>query len=39
MNVGDNLGTTKCGAALGPFYAEFDEQFGKANLDKIRNYK
>ena len=26
-------------AALGPVYTEFDKQFGKANIDRIRNFK
>ena len=26
-------------AALGPVNAEFEKQFGKANIDKIRNFK
>jgi hypothetical protein len=26
-------------AALAPVYAEFEKQFGKANIDRIRNFK
>ena len=26
-------------AALAPVYVEFEKQFGKAEIDKIRNYK
>jgi hypothetical protein len=26
-------------AALAPVYAEFDKQFGKANIDRIRDFK
>ncbi len=30
---------SKFQAALTPVYAEFEKQFGKANIDKIRNFK
>jgi tripartite ATP-independent transporter DctP family solute receptor len=39
MTVIDNLDKAKFVAALAPVNAEFEKQFGKANLDKIRNYK
>lgn len=39
MNVVENVDKAKFVATLAPVYAEFDKQFGKANLDKIRNYK
>lgn len=39
MNVIDNVDKAKFVKALAPVYVEFDKQFGKANLDKIRNYK
>lgn len=39
MNVVENLDKTKFVAALAPVYADFEKQFGKANMDKIRNYK
>ena len=39
MNVVDNVDKAKFVAALAPVYVEFDKQFGKDNLDKIRNYK
>ena len=39
MTVIDNVDKAKFVAALAPVNAEFEKQFGKANLDKIRNYK
>ena len=39
MKVIDNVDKAKFQAALAPVYAEFEKQFGKANIDKIRNYK
>jgi TRAP-type transport system periplasmic protein len=39
MQVVDNVDKAKFQAALAPVYAEFDKQFGKANIDRIRNYK
>jgi TRAP-type transport system periplasmic protein len=39
MTVIDNLDKSKFVAALAPVNAEFEKQFGKANLDRIRNFK
>jgi TRAP-type C4-dicarboxylate transport system substrate-binding protein len=39
MTVTENLDKTKFVAALVPVYAEFEKQFGKANMDKIRATK
>ena len=39
MNVVETLDKTKFVATLAPVYAEFEKQFGKANMDKIRNTK
>lgn len=39
MTVIDNPDKSKFVAALASANAEFDKQFGKANLDQIRNYK
>ena len=39
MTVIDNVDKAKFVAALAPVNAEFEKQFGKANLDKIRNFK
>jgi len=39
MDVVENLDKAKFVAALAPVYAEFEKQFGKANIDRIRNYK
>lgn len=39
MNVTDKLDKTAYQAALAPVYADFEKQFGKVNLDRIRNYK
>ena len=39
MTVTENVDKAKFVATLAPVYAEFEKQFGKANIDKIRNYK
>lgn len=39
MSVVETLDKAKFVAALGPVNAEFEKQFGKANIDKIRNFK
>jgi len=39
MTVIDNLDKSKFVAALAPVNAQFEKDFGKANLDKIRDYK
>ena len=39
MTVIENPDKSKFVTALGPVNAEFEKQFGKANLDKIRDYK
>ncbi len=39
MTVIDNVDKAKFVAMLAPVNAEFEKQFGKPNLDKIRNYK
>jgi TRAP-type transport system periplasmic protein len=39
MTVTENVDKSKFVAMLAPVNAEFEKQFGKANLDKIRNYK
>jgi TRAP-type transport system periplasmic protein len=39
MTVTENVDKAKFVAMLAPVNAEFEKQFGKANLDKIRNYK
>jgi tripartite ATP-independent transporter DctP family solute receptor len=39
MTVIDNLDKSKFVAALAPVNAEFEKQFGKANLEKIRKFK
>ena len=39
MQVVETLDKTKFQAALAPVYAEFEKQFGKANIDRIRNAK
>jgi TRAP-type C4-dicarboxylate transport system substrate-binding protein len=36
MNVVENVDKAKFVAALAPVNAEFEKQFGKANIDKIR---
>lgn len=37
MQVVENVDKAKFQAALTPVYAQFEQQFGKANIDKIRN--
>ncbi|MEP6721121.1 MAG: TRAP transporter substrate-binding protein [Variovorax sp.] len=39
MTVIDNVDKAKFVAALAPVNAQFEKDFGKANLDKIRNFK
>jgi len=39
MQVVENVDKSKFVAALAPVNAEFEKQFGKANIDRIRNYK
>lgn len=39
MTVIDDLDKSRFVAALAPVNAQFEKEFGKANLDKIRNYK
>ena len=39
MNVVENVDKSKFVAQLTPINAEFEQQFGKANIDKIRNVK
>jgi TRAP-type transport system periplasmic protein len=39
MTVIDNIDKAAFVKALAPVNAEFEKQFGKANIDKIRNYK
>lgn len=39
MNVVETLDKAKFVQALAPVNAEFEKQFGKANIDKIRNFK
>ncbi len=39
MNVVENVDKSKFVAALAPVNAQFEKQFGRANLDKIRNFK
>jgi TRAP-type transport system periplasmic protein len=39
MQVIENVDKTKFQAALAPVYAQFENQFGKANIDRIRNVK
>jgi len=39
MTVIDNLDKAKFATALSSVNAQFEKDFGKANLDKIRNYK
>ena len=38
MQVVDHPDKARFQAALTPVYAEFEKQFGKANIDRIRNY-
>jgi tripartite ATP-independent transporter DctP family solute receptor len=39
MAVVENVDKAKFQAALTPVYAEFEKQFGKANIDRIRSFK
>ena len=39
MNVNENVDKAKFVAMLAPVNAEFEKQFGKANIDKIRSVK
>jgi TRAP-type transport system periplasmic protein len=39
MQVIDNVDKARFQAALTPVYAEFEKQFGKANIDRIRNVR
>jgi len=39
MQVVDKIDKSKYQMALTPVFAEFEKQFGKANLDKIRDFK
>lgn len=39
MQVIDNVDKAKFQAALTPVYADFDRQFGKAAIDRIRDFK
>ena len=39
MQVVDNVDKAKFQAALTPVYADFDKQFGKTAIDRIRDYK
>ena len=39
MTVVDQVDKTRYQATLTPVYADFEKQFGKANLDRIRNVK
>ena len=39
MSVVENVDKSKFVATLAPVNAEFEKQFGKANIDKIRNFK
>jgi tripartite ATP-independent transporter DctP family solute receptor len=39
MQVTENVDKAKFVAALAPVYAEFDKQFGKPNIDRIRDFK
>ncbi len=39
MTVVDNVDKAKFVQALAPVNAEFEKQFGKANIDKIRNFR
>ena len=39
MQVVENVDKAKFQAALSPVYAQFEQQFGKANIDKIRNFR
>ena len=39
MQIVENVDKAKFMAQLQPVYAEFEKQFGKANIDRIRNFK
>ena len=39
MQVVENVDKAKFQAALTPVYAEFEKQFGKANIDRIKNFR
>ena len=39
MQVNDNVDKAKFQAALAPVYAQFETQFGKANIERIRAVK
>jgi tripartite ATP-independent transporter DctP family solute receptor len=39
MNVIENVDKSRFIATMGPAMAEFEKQFGKANLDRIRNFR
>ena len=39
MTVVENVDKSKFVAMLAPVNAEFEKQFGKANIERIRNYK
>jgi tripartite ATP-independent transporter DctP family solute receptor len=39
MQVVDNVDTSVYQATLAPVFVDFEKQFGKANIDKIRNFK
>ena len=39
MNVVENVDKARFVQALAPVNADFEKQFGKANIDKIRNFK
>jgi TRAP-type transport system periplasmic protein len=39
MNVVENIDRAKFVATLAPVNAEFEKQFGKAEIEKIRNFK
>lgn len=39
MTVVDQVDKARFQSTLTPVYADFEKQFGKANLDRIRNYK
>jgi hypothetical protein len=39
MTVIDNVDKARFVAAIAPVNAQFEKDFGKANLDKIRDFK
>jgi TRAP-type C4-dicarboxylate transport system substrate-binding protein len=39
MTVIENVDKSKFIATMAPVNAEFEKRFGKANLDRIRNFK